>query len=83
VVSAETPLEGPAPTWRPGYTDDEPAYLETVRAMGVPGLDGPTGGDVVQGEIELRTEAEVAETLASPEVQQALDSIRVGNEQGA
>lgn len=45
-------LTGPAPTWRPGYDDDTPVYLDVVRAMGVPGLDGPTGGDVVQGEVQ-------------------------------
>jgi hypothetical protein len=45
-------LTGPAPTWRPGYDQDEPVYLDCVRAMGIPGQDGPTGGDVVRGEIE-------------------------------
>lgn len=51
-----TPLDGPPPTWREGYLEDEPAYRETVRAMGIPGLDRPTGGDVVQGEVQPDTE---------------------------
>lgn len=45
-------LTGPPPRWRPGYEDEEPAYRETVRALGIPGLGKPTGGDVVQGVLE-------------------------------
>lgn len=43
------PLTGAVPTWR---LDEEPIYLETVRDLGVPGLDEPaTPGDVIAGDV--------------------------------
>ena len=44
------PLTGAVPTWR---LDEEPIYLETVRDLGVPGLDEPAvpAGEVIAGEV--------------------------------
>lgn len=50
------PLTGAVPTWR---LDEEPIYLETVRDLGVPGLDEPAvpAGEVIAGEVLPPTQA--------------------------
>lgn len=43
-------LTGPAPTWRPGFTSEDPIYRSVVADLGIPGqLTGP--GRVVPGEV--------------------------------